>query len=99
MEQDTNLIVLRPETTRQHTLAESVAVYIDDYFNRHGQALPPAGLYDRILHEVERPLITRTLIACNYNQLRAAELLGINRNTLAKKMKILGLSNPARKVS
>ena len=50
---------------------------------------PPPGLYDRVLHEVERPLVTLSLQATRGNQIRAAALLGLNRNTLRKKIREL----------
>jgi len=53
--------------------------------------LPPPGLYDRFLAEVERPLIAQALQATRGNQIRAAAVLGINRNTLRKKIQSLGL--------
>lgn len=53
--------------------------------------LPDAGLYDRMLAEVERPLITQALVATRGNQIRAAAVLGINRNTLRKKIQSLGI--------
>jgi two-component system nitrogen regulation response regulator GlnG len=53
--------------------------------------VPPAGLYDRILEDVERPLIQLTLGATRGNQVRAAEVLGLNRNTLRKKIQDLGV--------
>jgi len=53
--------------------------------------LPAAGLYDRFLAEVERPLLAQTLQATRGNQIRAAAVLGINRNTLRKKLQSLGL--------
>jgi two-component system nitrogen regulation response regulator GlnG len=49
------------------------------------------ALYERFLEKIERPLIEKILVRCNGNQLKAAEMLGINRNTLYKKMKNLGL--------
>jgi two-component system nitrogen regulation response regulator GlnG len=52
---------------------------------------PAAGLYDRVLEEVEAPLIRLTLAATRGNQVRAAEILGLNRNTLRKKIVDLGL--------
>jgi len=61
------------------------------YFSGHGDELPPDGLYERILREIERPLISLSLAATRGNQVRAAELLGINRNTLRKKIRILGI--------
>lgn len=53
--------------------------------------LPAPGLYDRFLAEVERPLIAQALQATRGNQIRAAAVLGINRNTLRKKIQTLGL--------
>ena len=50
-----------------------------------------SGLYNRFAEKLERPLIEKVLERCGGNQLRAAEMLGINRNTLHKKMKNLGL--------
>ena len=63
--------------------------HLRDYFNAHKGNLPPAGLYDRVLREIERPLIQLTLDATRGNQLRAAQLLGLNRNTLRKKIREL----------
>ena len=54
-------------------------------------ALPQAGLYDRLLSEVERPLIEQALGATRGNQIKAAAVLGINRNTLRKKIQNLGI--------
>ena len=70
-------------------LAEAVEGHLHDYFSAHGGILPAAGLYNRILREVERPLISLTLEATRGNQLRAAKLLGLNRNTLRKKIRDL----------
>jgi two-component system nitrogen regulation response regulator GlnG len=53
--------------------------------------LPAPGLFDRILREVERPLIALTLEATRGNQIRAAEVLGLNRNTLRKKIRELSI--------
>ncbi len=52
---------------------------------------PPSGLHGRILREVERPLITKILEATRGNQLRAADILGVNRNTLRKKIRELDI--------
>ncbi len=72
-------------------LAASVENHLRDYFAAHENGLPSAGLYDRILQEIERPLLSITLAECRGNQVRAAELLGLNRNTLRKKIRDLGL--------
>ena len=53
--------------------------------------LPAPGLYDRLLAEVERPLIEQALAATRGNQIKAAAVLGINRNTLRKKIQVLGI--------
>jgi two-component system, NtrC family, nitrogen regulation response regulator GlnG len=73
-------------------LGAAVEAHLKRYFSLHGDALPPAGLYDRIIREVELPLIALTLSATRGNQLRAADVLGINRNTLRKKINELDIS-------
>jgi two-component system nitrogen regulation response regulator GlnG len=70
-----------------NSLAEWMEGYLGDYFSSFGDGLPPSGLYDRILRDVESPLITAALAATRGNQIRAAELLGLNRNTLRKKIR------------
>ena len=67
-------------------LSASVARHLKRYFDLHGGSLPPAGVYTRILHEVELPLIEIALDATAGNQAKCADLLGINRNTLRKKI-------------
>jgi two-component system, NtrC family, nitrogen regulation response regulator GlnG len=73
-------------------LAQAVEHHLARYFVQFGSDLPPPGLYDRILAEIERPLLLATLAAVRGNQLRAADLLGINRNTLRKKLTDLGIA-------
>jgi two-component system nitrogen regulation response regulator GlnG len=73
------------------TLAQLVERKLSSYFADQPDGLPPAGLYDRVLEEVERPLIRLTLSATRGNQVRAAEILGLNRNTLRKKISDLGV--------
>ncbi len=72
------------------SLSESIDLHLAAYFDAH-EGLPPDGLYMRILHEVERPLILRSLSATRGNQIKAAQLLGVNRNTLRKKIKELDI--------
>ena len=67
-------------------LSESIAAHLRRYFDLHGDALPPSGLYGRILRELERPLLEIALDATGGNQAKCADLLGINRNTLRKKI-------------
>ncbi len=65
--------------------------FITRYFEEFGDSLPPEGVYQRFLQEFEYPLISNTLAACNGNQIKAAKLLGLNRNTLRKKIQIHGI--------
>lgn len=67
-------------------LSGSVAKHLRRYFDLHGGDLPPPGLYNRILREVEGPLLEIALEATAGNQAKCADLLGINRNTLRKKI-------------
>jgi two-component system nitrogen regulation response regulator GlnG len=72
-------------------LAAAVERHLAQYFAAHGDSLPAAGLYDRVLRELERPLLAVALSATRGNQVRAAKLLGLNRNTLRKKLRDLDL--------
>jgi two-component system nitrogen regulation response regulator GlnG len=72
-------------------LADCVEMHLARYFAAFGRDLPPDGIYDRVLAEVERPLLQLSLAAVRGNQLKAAKLLGINRNTLRKKLTTLGV--------
>ena len=73
----------------EDSLSRSVERHLHTYFESFGDSLPPPGLYHRILREVEYPLIGAALAATNGNQIKAAELLGVNRNTLRKKIREL----------
>ncbi|MCC6468376.1 MAG: nitrogen regulation protein NR(I) [Alphaproteobacteria bacterium] len=76
---------------RPEGLGSAVERHIRGYFDAHKGGLPPAGLYDRVLHEIERPLIGLSLKATRGNQIKAAHLLGLNRNTLRKKIRELDI--------
>jgi two-component system nitrogen regulation response regulator GlnG len=69
----------------------AVSRRLEHEFAAASPGLPAPGLYDRFLAEVERPLILQALNATRGNQIRAAAVLGINRNTLRKKIQVLGL--------
>jgi two-component system, NtrC family, nitrogen regulation response regulator GlnG len=79
------------ETGGGEGLAGAVERHIRSYFAAHKGGVPAAGLYDRVLREVERPLIVLTLGATRGNQIKAAHLLGLNRNTLRKKIRELDI--------
>jgi two-component system, NtrC family, nitrogen regulation response regulator GlnG len=76
---------------RTGDLSEAVERFLSDYFVSFGQDLPPSGLYTRVLRKIELPLISAALAATRGNQIRAADLLGLNRNTLRKKVRELGI--------
>ena len=73
------------------TLSAAVERHLSVYFAGFDEGLPPAGLYHRILREIEHPLLTAALTATRGNQIRAADLLGVNRNTLRKKIRDLDI--------
>ena len=79
------------ESPASEGLSAAAERHLRDYFAAHKGGLPPAGLYDRVLREIERPLIQLTLGATRGNQIKAAQLLGLNRNTLRKKIRELDI--------
>jgi len=82
---------LDPQIGAPKQLNEIVERYLSEYFTGFGKDLPPPGLYRRIIRQVELPLITAALAATRGNQIRAAELLGLNRNTLREKIQTLDI--------
>ena len=69
----------------------SIEKYLHTIFNDSKKQLPLNDLYNKILLKLELPLITFTLKATNGNQVKAAEILGLNRNTLRKKIRQLNI--------
>jgi len=73
----------------------SLTAVVEKYLTRHfaelNGRLPQPGLYDRVLRDVERPLISMCLGATRGNQIKAAEILGVNRNTLRAKIRSLDI--------
>lgn len=78
-------------TPEDGNLGQAVEHHLKAYFDAHRGGLPATGLYERVLREVERPLISLSLKATRGNQLKAARLLGLNRNTLRKKIRKLDI--------
>jgi two-component system nitrogen regulation response regulator GlnG len=76
----------------KNSLSDAATYHLERFFKAHDGDLPASGLHGRILAEVERPLIEITLQATAGNQIKAARVLGLNRNTLRKKIKKLGIS-------
>jgi two-component system nitrogen regulation response regulator GlnG len=73
------------------SLEAAVERHLAGYFGELGDRSPPPGLYQRILREVETPLIGAVLASTRGNQIKAAEILGLNRNTLRKKIRDLDI--------
>ena len=91
---ESELAVVRPVEAppiEVESLSASVDQHIRKYFGALDGAAPAPGLHARILREVEHPLIVATLEITRGNQLKAAEILGINRNTLRKRIRELGI--------
>ena len=78
-------------TSDEGGLMGAVERHLADLFARHGDDLPPPGLYHRVLRELEVPLVSAALAATRGNQIKAAEMLGLNRNTLRKKVRELDI--------
>jgi two-component system nitrogen regulation response regulator GlnG len=75
------------EPSEEETLTGSIERHLTKFFSAQGDDLPPPGLYDRMLRELEIPLISLSLAATRGNQIKAAHMLGLNRNTLRKKIR------------
>ena len=73
------------------TLSRAVERHIAQFLSAHKDGFVAADIYDRVLAEVERPLIQMTLAATRGNQIKAAAMLGLNRNTLRKKIRDLDI--------
>ncbi len=82
---------LEAAETKSFDIGDALEQYLNEYFAGFGTNLPPVGLYNRVLRKVEYPLISITLAATGGNQIKAAELLGLNRNTLRKKIRELDI--------
>ena len=78
-------------------MSNDIERHLRRYFDLHGNILPPVGLYNRILKELEIPLIAISLEATGGNQAKCADLLGINRNTLRKKINELDIQVQRRR--
>jgi len=81
----------RESGATQEQFVSGLERHVADLFRSFGDAFPPVGLYHRVLRDLEVPLIAATLSVTRGNQIKAAEILGLNRNTLRKKIRDLDL--------
>ncbi|NKB64612.1 MAG: DNA-binding transcriptional regulator Fis [Gammaproteobacteria bacterium] len=78
------------EPGQKRGLSEHVKESVENYFESlNGEQ--PYGVYSMVLSEMERPLLTVVMKHCQNNQSKASKVLGINRNTLRKKLESYGL--------
>jgi two-component system nitrogen regulation response regulator GlnG len=84
-------VTAQPDSPENDSLSAAVERNLTRYFAGFEDSLPPPGLYHRILREIEYPLLSAALAATRGNQIRAADLLGVNRNTLRKKIRDLDI--------
>ena len=80
-----------PVDAASQSLSSLVEGWLRGEFGKAGGELPAPGLYDRMLREMEAPMVRAALVATRGNQIKAADLLGVNRNTLRKKIRELGV--------
>lgn len=79
------------ELPRKGGLASCTRAALEKYFHDLDGQKPATDLYDMVVREVEKPLLEIVMKNVKSNQCKAAEMLGINRNTLRKKLKLHGL--------
>ena len=84
-------MVSAPGQAGPEPLAQAVERHIRSFLAAHTDGVAPSNVYDRVIAEVERPLIRLTLAATRGNQIKAAAMLGLNRNTLRKKIRDLDI--------
>jgi len=87
---ETGIDTVQGTPTNALVLSEHVRMAIKDYFSRLG-GCDVTELHALVLSEVERPLIQTVLEHCGYNQTRSAQMLGMSRSTLRKKIAQYGL--------
>ncbi|HEB93552.1 MAG TPA: DNA-binding transcriptional regulator Fis [Gammaproteobacteria bacterium] len=75
-----------PANSIQHPLSQHIKRMLEDYFQEL-DGHPPVDLYQMVLAEIEQPLLETVLHYTRGNQSKAAEMLGLNRGTLRKKLK------------
>lgn len=70
----------------EHGISKIMEQQLERYFAQHSKGEIPPGLYDRVINEIEKIIFNVTMKHVNGNQVKASKILGINRNTLRKRM-------------
>ena len=86
-------IIPDQDTVNEVGLAALVERQLARYINADRQVLPASGLHRRVMLEVERPLLRLVMGLVDGNKIQAADILGLNRNTLLKKLREHGLDS------
>jgi two-component system nitrogen regulation response regulator GlnG len=89
---DLTQTVEAPESTASEPLSHAVERHIKQFFADHEDGVGPTDIYEKVIAEIERPLIQMTLAVTRGNQIKAAAMLGLNRNTLRKKIRDLEIN-------
>jgi Fis family transcriptional regulator, factor for inversion stimulation protein len=82
---------VKPLNGSEHTLSDHVRHCVEDYFV-HLNGHESSGLYQLVLTEVEKPLLETALKYSDFNQSKAAKILGLSRSTLRKKLEFYGIA-------
>ena len=80
-------------------LGEVIEKYLRRFYDETAEAVEHANVYETLIDEVERRLIAVTLEVARGNRLKTAKILGLNRNTLLKKMRKLNLDDKVTRES
>lgn len=75
---------------KENEISACVRKVVAEYF-RHLDGEKPCAVYEAVLESMERPLIEVVLVYAGGNQTKASDILGLNRNTLRKKMQLYGI--------
>jgi len=82
----------QPPSGNLSSIRESANLALRAFFAAHADTHPPKDLYDKVMAILEEPLLRETLQFTHGNQLRAADILGINRNTLRTRLRALNIT-------